>query len=106
MHTEIVVPNMNFQLVPGMYAEASLALKEDHGVLAVPVQALDRQGNKVTVDLVGAGNKIQEREVHLGIETPDQVEVVSGLDENDLVVVGNRSQLRAGATVQPKLTSI
>ena len=106
MHTEIVVPNMNFQLVPGMYAEASLALKEDHGVLAVPVQALDRQGNKVTVDLVGADNKIQEREVHLGIETPDQVEVVSGLDENDLVVVGNRSQLRAGASVQPKLTSI
>jgi len=59
----------------------------------------------VTVFAVDKSNKIEERQVQTGIETPNLVEVVSGLDENDLVVVGNRSQLRAGTTIQPKLVS-
>lgn len=105
MHAEIDVPNANFVIVPGMYAEASLVLKEKHGALAVPVQALDRQEGRVTVFAVDKSNKIEERQVQTGIETPNLVEVVSGLDENDLVVVGNRSQLRTGTTIQPKLVS-
>jgi RND family efflux transporter MFP subunit len=105
MHTEIAVPNPKLLIVPGMYAEASLVLKEDHAVLAVPVQALDHQGTKVTVYLVGNDNRIQERQVQLGLETPDKAEILSGLNENDLVVVGNRSQLVAGIKVQPKLIS-
>jgi RND family efflux transporter MFP subunit len=105
MHTEINVPNPKLEIVPGMYAEASLVLKAEHGVLAVPVQAIDRQEGRATVFLVDHENKVQERQIQTGLETPDEVEVVSGLSENDLVVVGNRGQLRAGATVQPKLVS-
>lgn len=105
MHTEIDVPNANLVIIPGMYAEASLVLKEKHDALAVPVQALDQQGGRVTVFAIDRNNRIQERQVQLGIETPDQVEVLSGLDENDLVVVGNHSQLRVGSTIQPKLIS-
>ncbi len=105
MHTEIDVPNPILEIVPGMYAEVSLVLKEKHDALAVPVQALDQQEGRVTVFAVDRNNKIQERQVQLGIETPDEVEIISGLHENDLVVVGNRSQLRPGALVQPKLAS-
>jgi multidrug efflux pump subunit AcrA (membrane-fusion protein) len=105
MHTEIDVPNPALQIVPGMYAEASLVLKEKRGVLAVPVQAIARQEDRVTVFLVDKNHKIQERQVEVGIEMPDQVEILSGLNENDLVIVGNRSQLRPGITIQPKLIS-
>ena len=105
MHTEIDVPNPTLRIVPGMYAEASLVLKDKRDALALPVQALDRQATRVTVFLVGKDNKLQERQVQLGIETPNQVEVVSGLAENDLVVVGDRSQLREGMAIQPKLIS-
>ena len=105
MHTEIDVPNPTLKIVPGMYAEASLVLAEKQNALSLPVQALDRQAGHVTVLLVGGNNKLQERQVQLGIETPDQVEVVSGLAENDLVVVGDRSQLREGMAIQPKLIS-
>ena len=41
--------------------------------------------------------------VTLGLETPNRVEVSSGLQDGDLVVLGNRAQLRAGSTVTPKL---
>jgi RND family efflux transporter MFP subunit len=105
MHTEIAVPNPGLQIVPGMYAEASLVLKEKQMVLAVPIQALARQEDRVTVFLVDKHNKIQERQIQVGIEMPDQVEILSGLDENDLVVIGNRSQLRTGMEIQPKLIS-
>jgi RND family efflux transporter MFP subunit len=105
MHTEIDVPNPKLEIVPGMYAEASIVLKQRRNALAVPVQALNREERRVTVFLVDKGNKIQERPVQLGIETPDRVEIVSGLSQDDLVVVGNRSQLRPGMTVVPKLIS-
>ena len=105
MHTEIDVPNPGLEIVPGMYAEASLVLKERSDVLSVPVQAIERQGTGTSVFVVNKENQVQEQQVQLGIETSDQAEVISGLNENDLVVVGNRSQLRPGMTVRPKLIS-
>jgi len=103
MHTEIDVPNPKLEIVPGMYAEASLVLKEDRDVLAIPLQAVDRQQDRATVFVVDGNGRIQERQIQTGLETSDQVEFISGLQENDLVVVGNRTQLRPGATIQPKL---
>ena len=105
MHTEVDVPNPTLEMVPGMYAQASIVLKQKKNALAVPVQAIDRSGNGVTVMVVDANDTIQQRTVKLGIETPSDVEVVSGLAENDVVVVGNRGQLRAGMKVQPRFAS-
>ena len=102
MHTEIDIPNPNLEIVPGMYAYANLMLAHRSNVLAVPVQALDRQGTEVSVLRVNAQHKLERVELQTGLETPDLVEVVSGLSPNDLVVVSARSQLREGEIVQPK----
>ena len=57
--------------------------------LAVPVEAV--VGNKPPmVYVVNQDNQIEERPVTLGLETPDKYEVLSGLNEGDLVVIGNR----------------
>jgi len=103
MHTEVDVRNPRLELVPGMYAFATIQLDRKHDTLAVPVEALDREEGRVIVYRVNAEHQIEERPVKLGIETPNRAEVVSGLQENDLVVVGNRSQLRPGMTVKPKM---
>jgi RND family efflux transporter MFP subunit len=105
MHTEIDVPNPNLEIVPGMYAEASLALQEKRNALAIPVQALSRQEAHTTVFVVDPENKIQERTIQIGLETSNDVEVVSGLSDGQMVVVGNRSQLRPGMAVRPKQVS-
>lgn len=102
METEVDVQNANLTLVPGMYAYASIALERTHGVLTVPVQALDRADDKASV-LVVNGGRIERRDLRLGLETPDRVEIVNGLNEGDMVVVGSRSQLRPGTTVTPKV---
>jgi len=103
MHTEVDVPNPTGELVPGMYATVLLVLSDERHALAVPVQALTRNEDSVSVLLIDKQHKLQEQSVRTGIETPDQVEILSGLEEGDLVVVGNRSQLQQGMAVQPKI---
>jgi RND family efflux transporter MFP subunit len=105
MHTEVDVPNPTGELVPGMYASASLVLNDERSALSVPVQALTRTEDSVSVLLINKQNKLEERTVRIGIEAPDQVEILSGLNEGDLVVVGNHSQLQPGMAVHPKIIS-
>jgi len=102
MHTEVDVPNPTGLLMPGMYAEAKVTLKRRNQVIAVPPEALTPEGEKGTVWVVAPSGKLQMRSVSLGVETPDDVEVSSGLNEGDLVVVGDRSDLRNGESVRPK----
>jgi RND family efflux transporter MFP subunit len=104
MQTEVDVPNKDLVLVPGMYAQASIALDQQKAVLAIPVQALDRAEDATTVLTVTDG-KVQRRTIKTGLESPDRVEVTSGLREGELVVVGSRSQLRPGQVVTPAPTS-
>lgn len=104
MATEVDVENKDLQLVPGMYAYAELVLNTVSGALSVPVQALDRQDTNASVMVVSSG-RVERREVKTGLEMPDRVQVTDGLHENDLVVVGNRGQLKPGATVTPKVVS-
>jgi RND family efflux transporter MFP subunit len=103
MRTEVDVPNPKLELVPGLYAEASVVIKEARNALAVPIQAISRVEDRTTVFAVGKDNKIEERTVRPGIETPTDVEILSGLSENDLVVVEDRTRLRPEESVQPKL---
>jgi len=102
METEVDVANPDLTLVPGMYAYASIALAGAKAALSIPVQALDRGEDKTSVLVVDRG-QIARRDVTLGLEAPDRVEIASGLREGDMVVVGNRSQLRPGAAVTPKV---
>lgn len=106
MRTEIDVSNPKLELIPGMYAQASLVLERRTQVLVVPTQALDRQGNQASVLVMNAQSQLQRVPVQLGLERPDRIEVVSGLREGDLVVVSDRSQLREGETVQPKTINL
>jgi RND family efflux transporter MFP subunit len=105
MMTEIEVPNPNLQLVPGMYATVVLNVEKHLQALAVPTEAVS--GEKTpTVYVVNHDNQIEERAVKLGLETPDKYEILSGLNEGDLVVVGNRSGFQTGQKVEPKLIQL
>lgn len=105
MITEIEVPNPNLELVPGMYASVELKVEKHAQALAVPTEAV-AAGKSPTVLLVNREHQLEQRAVKLGLETPDKYEILSGLDEGDLVVVGNRSQFQAGEQVEPKLLQL
>lgn len=106
MHTEVDVENPQRVLVPGMYAEATLTVVRKPHALSVPQEAVNLNGDRRSVWVVDPSNKVEERSIVTGTETPEYVEVTSGLNPGDMVAVGNRSALRPGEMVQPKLVSL
>ena len=102
MTAEIEVPNPNLELVPGTYASVVLKVENHPHALAIPVQAVPA-GQQSSVYLVNDQRQIEERPVTLGMETSTSREVLAGLKEGDLVLIGSRSQVRPGQTVEPKL---
>jgi RND family efflux transporter MFP subunit len=105
MRVEVDVPNPKRELVPGMYADASLSLDRTNGALVVPIQAIDRVGDQTTAMVVTRDRRVEVRPVTLGLESPDRVAVIAGLHPDELVVVANRGQLKPGMLVTPKLVS-
>jgi RND family efflux transporter MFP subunit len=103
METEVDVPNPSLQLVPGMYAYASITTDEAHGVVIAPLQAIDRKDDRVSALIVASDGTLQARPITVGLEAPDRVEVRSGLAAGDLVVIGNRAQLKPGTAVTPRV---
>jgi RND family efflux transporter MFP subunit len=99
MMFEIDVPNPGLELAPGMYASVVLKVENHPNALAIPIQAVAGKQNSVLV--VNPDNTIESRQVTLGVETADKVEVVSGLKEGELVLVGNPRHLQAGQKVHP-----
>jgi len=104
MHTEVDVPNPKFELVPGMYASVRIPLHSASNVLTLPVQAVQvGQEGKGTVSIVDAGNKIERRDVTLGLQSANNAEITSGLSEGDTVIFGSLQQFRPGEIVTPRL---
>jgi len=102
MLAEVDLPNTDQALMPGMYGYARLRFERRDDVLAVPIQAVSGHGVGASVWLVNSENRLEERKVDTGMQTPDMIEILSGLAEGDRVVVGNRNRLRAGLLVDPK----
>jgi multidrug efflux pump subunit AcrA (membrane-fusion protein) len=101
-----------------MYAEVDLTLDQRTKVVAVPVTAVDTSAGESSQSAARAGastghvmivtpnNRVEVREITLGLETANRVEVRSGLNEGDMVVIGGRAGLQAGQEVRPKVTSM
>jgi RND family efflux transporter MFP subunit len=106
MDTEVDVPNPQLIILPGMYAEVNLAIAQTSNAIAVPVQAIGGSDQKPTVLLVNPNGVIEERAVAVGIETADSAEIKTGLAAGDLVIIGNRSQLKPGQQVVPKVVEM
>jgi RND family efflux transporter MFP subunit len=106
MHTEVDVLNPQGALLPGLYADAELVLDRKDGVPTVPVQALNREGDKTTVFVVNHNSELEDRTVQLGLQTASDAEITSGLNEGELVVVGDRSGLKAGQKVHPQEVAV
>ena len=106
MHTEVDVPNPGGVLMPGLYAEATLTLERENRALAVPLQAVNHEGEQRTVYLVGQDSRIEDRKVTLGLETANDAEVLAGLKAGDMVVVGDRAGLKPGQAVRPKTVAV
>jgi len=86
------------KLTPGMFASVYLVRDSHSDALVIPRSALSLESLVDTVYIV-AGNLAARREIELGYEESALVEVLSGLREEDRVVVVGQDGLSDGTPV-------
>lgn len=72
----------------GMNGDVVIKIAEKKDVLTIPLDAISERDGKVFVN-VKADNKagFEEREIRVGLESEDRIEVLEGLSEQDLIVL-------------------
>lgn len=90
------------QLVSGLFARALVHVRNVPGSITVPPSALLRDGSDPSKaqTYVVVGDKVERRDVMVGVEVPDAVQVTSGLKAGDVVVLDPPSALGPGTQVQ------
>jgi RND family efflux transporter MFP subunit len=89
----VEIPNPEHKLKAGMFAEVRIALESKEGVLILPKQAVVDSGDKKYVYVV-KDNKALLTEISTGIEDDQRVEVVSGVQAGDMVVISGQNKLQ------------
>lgn len=99
LRVEIDLDNTDGQLRPGMYATASMTLDRRELALTVPATALVRDGTQVLVCAIRDG-KVVRTAVQTGLRVGDDVEVISGLSDDALIVQLRADTLKDGQPVE------
>jgi RND family efflux transporter MFP subunit len=97
---EVEVQNPDGTLLPGAYAEVHLKIPSGAPAAIVPAGALIFRSQGLQVGTVENGNRAALKDVTLGRDFGADVEVVSGLTANDLVIVNPPDSLVSGETVR------
>ncbi|MFB0565921.1 MAG: efflux RND transporter periplasmic adaptor subunit [Candidatus Aminicenantaceae bacterium] len=74
------------RLQPGMFVEVRIAIGMKENILVIPRKAILYKQNKTYVFVLNQ-DQVSQREVFLGLLEEDHVEVTSGLDEGEVIVV-------------------
>lgn len=107
MDAEVDVPNPNYTLIPGMYADVDLTTAEHKDVLSVPAEAVEGSGDSARVFQVQPDGTIHVVSVRTGLSNARVVEVQSvELKEGDDVVTGSRASLKEGDRVDPRIVDM
>jgi RND family efflux transporter MFP subunit len=103
--TEIDVDNASGELKPGAYAEVHLALPAAAQSLILPVNAFLFRSEGLRVGVVREGDKVELVSVVIGKDYGTELEVVSGIDANDQVILNPPDSLTAGTAVHVQSTA-
>jgi membrane fusion protein (multidrug efflux system) len=96
---ELIVQNPDGRILPGMFARVELIKELFDEALVIPIYAVITQGDEHFV-YIEKDNKAVKRLVHLGILTEWQIQVTSGLDPGDRVIVDGHRLLDNGQSVE------
>jgi multidrug efflux pump subunit AcrA (membrane-fusion protein) len=101
MHTEVDLPNPDGRLRPGMYGIARILLDTATKNATLPASSLvgESKGGKADVYVVKDG-KAKMARVEVGADDGLRVEILSGLDPKDEVIL-NTSSVTEGTPVKP-----
>lgn len=98
---EVHVPNSEGVLLPGMYAKVDLSSTRSDPPLLIPSEALIARGEGATVALVQPDHAVHIQHIQVGRDYGDRLEVISGLEEGDLIIPNPGDAALEGIKVNP-----
>jgi len=95
------IKNPSGILKPGMNATVEITVADKKGVLLVPNEAIKEiRGRKFVIPVVN-GRPVRPRMIETGVTDYEYTEVISGLSEGDVVMIGGFPKLSEGEQVPP-----
>jgi len=100
LRCEIDMPNPNGTLRPGMYVQVELTVAERADVLSVPRSAIvSKDGQSFSVTVTPNGTILRKR-VQTGVRSETDVEILSGLDGSEEILIANAAAFSDGQNVE------
>jgi Cu(I)/Ag(I) efflux system membrane fusion protein len=103
LKARIRIDNPDEALKPNMHAEVTIHAGPENEVLAIPREALIETGKRQRVIVAQEKGHFQPREVAVGMERDDWVEVTEGLEEGAAVVVSGQFLLDSESSLKASL---
>ncbi len=98
--TELSVENSQHELLPGAYAEVHLTGHTKVSTLEVPSNALLFRPEGMLIATVNADNQVVMKKVQLGRDFGRRVEVLSGIEQADRIILNPSDSLLNGTRVR------
>lgn len=95
-----LIPNETVNLLPGMFSRIRLMLEFVSGVVTVPVQAVVVTPAGVQTAFIAADGKAVQRKIQTGIEDGGRIQIISGLNPGEQVIVSGQEKLKDGAEIR------
>ncbi|MBW9069404.1 efflux RND transporter periplasmic adaptor subunit [Agrobacterium pusense] len=99
----IDVANADGVLRPSMTAQVSIVLSRVSGAVLVPLSAVEgapRAGDAARVRILDAMGEVQIRQVQVGIDNGADIQILSGLQAGEAIVLGASTDERADGQAQ------
>ena len=97
--TVINITNPDLLLRPGMFAKGEIVVASVDSTIVIPKDVILSKQRGSTVFVVDKG-LAQERIVTFGLENPEEVQIISGLEKNERLVIKGFETLRNRSKVK------
>jgi len=101
----IALTNIDDSVRTGMFTRTIINTIVRPNTLVLPKSAVLAKNGGNYVFVANAQNIVEQRTVQLGAISDDNIEILGGINENELVVTSNLSRLKSGMTINPHLVS-
>jgi len=99
--TEVQVGNPDNVLRPGMYLQVKFILRRTTPSIRIPAAAVTVHSGPSKVGVLDSQKTVHYRDVQLGRDYGDEIEVLTGLQAGDTVVVHPGDEIPEGTVVEP-----
>ena len=96
---KLVINNKDLLIRPGMFVKADIVTESHSSTIVIPKNIVRNERNRRIVFVVDQGIA-RAKQIKLGLEEKNSVEVLSGLDKDDQLVIRGFETLRDGSMVK------